>query len=101
MHSSAIMSAGHYFAYTRSLNQNGINCLKDIQDSLPHGPNEFCCSIKIEPHSPTTNEPIWFECNDSEITAIPEHEFHAILLSRTEENTITPYLLFYARNDVF
>lgn len=101
MHSGGTMSSGHYFAYTRSLNQNGINFPRDVQDSSTHGQDELCCNIKIQTPSSPTNEPIWYKCDDSIITKIPEHEFHGILLSRTEKSTITPYLLFYARNDVF
>lgn len=44
-------------------------------------------------------EPIWYMCDDDKIKAIPQHEFREMLLPK--KNMITPYLLFYARNDVF
>lgn len=56
--------------------------------------------------SSTTNsaivnaEPIWFQCDDDKIIAMPQHEFREKLLPN-KKNPITPYLLFYARNDVF
>lgn len=45
------------------------------------------------------SEPIWYMCDDDKIRAIPQHEFREMLLPK--KNMITPYLLFYARNDVF
>lgn len=44
------------------------------------------------------NEPIWYMCDDDKIKAIPQREFREMLLPK--KNMITPYLLFYARNDV-
>lgn len=44
-------------------------------------------------------EPIWYMCDDDKIKAIPQHEFREMLLPK--KNMITPYLLFYARKDVF
>lgn len=45
------------------------------------------------------SEPIWYMCDDDKIKAIPQNEFREMLLPK--KNMITPYLLFYARNDVF
>lgn len=45
------------------------------------------------------NEHIWYMCDDDKIKAIPVQEFREMLLPK--KNMITPYLLFYARNDVF
>lgn len=44
------------------------------------------------------NEPIWYVCDDEKIKAISQHEFED-LLSSNQKITVTPYLLFYARND--
>lgn len=52
----------------------------------------------VGPHK-LRNEPIWYMCDDDKIKAIPQHEFREMLLPK--KNMITPYLLFYARNDVF
>lgn len=49
--------------------------------------------------SKLNSEPIWYMCDDDKIKAIPQHEFREMLLPK--KNMITPYLLFYARNDVF
>lgn len=51
----------------------------------------------VGPHK-LRNEPIWYMCDDDKIKAIPQHEFREMLLPK--KNMITPYLLFYARNDV-
>lgn len=51
----------------------------------------------VGPHK-LRNEPIWYMCDDDKIKAIPQQEFREMLLPK--KNMITPYLLFYARNDV-
>lgn len=45
-------------------------------------------------------EPIWFMCDDDKIKAMPQYEFREMLLPN-KKNMITPYLLFYARSDVY
>ncbi|XP_059612070.1 ubiquitin carboxyl-terminal hydrolase 1 [Phlebotomus argentipes] len=44
-------------------------------------------------------EPIWFMCDDDKIKSMPQQEFKE-LLSPNRKVMITPYLLFYARNDI-
>lgn len=44
-------------------------------------------------------EPLWYMCDDDKIKAMPQHEFREMLLPN-KKNMITPYLLFYARNDI-
>lgn len=44
-------------------------------------------------------EPLWYMCDDDKIKAMPQHEFQEMLLPN-KKNTITPYLLFYVRNDL-
>ena len=47
----------------------------------------------------TTNEPVWYMCDDDKIKAMSQKEFEE-LLSPARKITITPYLLFYARFDL-
>lgn len=44
-------------------------------------------------------EPLWYQCDDDKIKAMPQHEFRDMLLPN-KKNMITPYVLFYARHDV-
>lgn len=44
-------------------------------------------------------EPLWYQCDDDKIKVMPQPEFQEMLLPN-RKNTVTPYLLFYARNDV-
>lgn len=62
-------------------------------NSIGNSNNSSAGSTKL------TSEPIWYMCDDDKIKAIPQHEFREMLLPK--KNMITPYLLFYARNDVF
>lgn len=61
------------------------------------GDNNGGSNNYVGPHK-LRNEPIWYMCDDDKIKAIPQHEFQEMLLPK--KNMITPYLLFYARNDV-
>lgn len=45
------------------------------------------------------NEPIWYMCDDDKIKAMSQREFED-MLSPNRKNMITPYLLFYARNNL-
>lgn len=51
--------------------------------------------------SKLNSEPIWYMCDDEKIKAMSQHEFVEALTSNKNKNMITPYLLFYARNDIF
>lgn len=51
-------------------------------------------------NSKINSEPIWYMCDDDKIKAMSQQEF-VEALSPNKKNMITPYLLFYARNDVF
>lgn len=44
-------------------------------------------------------EPLWYMCDDDKIKAMTQLEFREMLMPN-KKNMITPYLLFYARNDV-
>lgn len=44
-------------------------------------------------------EPLWYMCDDDKIKAMTQHDFRD-MLQPNKKNMITPYLLFYARNDV-
>lgn len=58
-------------------------------------------AVPINSNSANVNaEPIWFMCDDDKIKAMQQHEF-CEMLSPNKKNMITPYLLFYARGDVY
>lgn len=45
-------------------------------------------------------EPTWYKCDDEKINTMTQHEFEELLMPKKRRvNTISPYLLFYARTD--
>lgn len=92
-------------------NSNSIANGTDYQQQQQHSRNNSLSSVYSDQFGLNTNsassnnakinsEPIWYMCDDDKIKAIPQHEFREMLLPN-KKNRITPYLLFYARNDVF
>lgn len=76
---------------------NMINVYSDQYYSNANNIGDIGSSNYVGSHK-LRNEPIWYMCDDDKIKAIPQHEFREMLLPK--KNMITPYLLFYARNDV-
>lgn len=76
---------------------NMINVYSDSYYGNSNNIGDIGSSNYVGPHK-LRNEPIWYMCDDDKIKAIPQHEFREMLLPK--KNMITPYLLFYARNDV-
>lgn len=84
--------------------ENARNCgLSSVySDQFHHSNTNNGSSVNngIGPSSKASaSEHIWYMCDDDKIKAIPQHEFREMLLPK--KNMITPYLLFYVRNDVF
>lgn len=73
------------------------NMLNVYSDQYGNNIGDIGSCNYVGPHK-LRNEPIWYMCDDDKIKAIPQHEFREMLLPK--KNMITPYLLFYARNDV-
>ncbi|XP_014254863.1 ubiquitin carboxyl-terminal hydrolase 1 isoform X2 [Cimex lectularius] len=55
-----------------------------------------CCGVKLRIDE--TSEPVWLECDDETVRTISKKQLEEILAQKQPKNsTLTPYLLFYAR----
>lgn len=91
IHVGGAITSGHYVAYVRQLKENHpkeFQCL-----------SQTCCEIKIMPtESNLTNDNEWYICDDDTITPISQTR----LIEKLKDDAFykTPYVLFYARNDI-
>lgn len=92
------MSNGDYSNHSRNGSLSSVYSEHD-QFGQMNGVNGVATATAPNSNSLNT-EPIWFMCDDDKIKAMPQHEFRDMLLPN-KKNMITPYLLFYARNDVY
>lgn len=85
VHTGLTSKSGHYIAYVRAPQQES-----PLQCS-----SQSCCQINVK-----ANRNEWFICNDDDITRIPEVDLMNKMKSESEAKSKTPYVLFYARNDI-
>lgn len=83
-------TSGHYMAYVRSL-QEGMNLQNDCE-------SKSCCKLNLKPEKNEDMSHRWFICDDDTITKVQRAEFDAKM--KGEATFKTPYILFYARNDL-
>lgn len=87
--------SGHYFAYARSFGK------KTQQNPCE---NEQCCAPKFEQnidkkeYKELTDGGYWYYCNDTENEVVTEEFVYGSI--NQPEAQATPYVLFYARNDL-
>lgn len=93
------MSNGDYSNHSRNGSLSSVYSEHDQFGQL-NGVNGVA-TVPTNANSVNVNaEPIWFMCDDDKIKAMQQHEF-CEMLSPNKKNMITPYLLFYARGDVY
>lgn len=93
------ISNGDYSNHSRNGSLSSIYSEHD-QFGQVNGVNGVA-AVPINSNNANVNaEPIWFMCDDDKIKAMQQHEF-CEMLSPNKKNMITPYLLFYARGDVY
>lgn len=83
LHLGRTSKSGHYIAYVRAPEQD-----PPLQCS-----SQSCCQINVKAYR---NE--WYICNDDDITRITESDL--VDKMHREAKYKTPYVLFYARNDI-
>lgn len=93
------MSNGDYSNHSRNGSLSSVYSEQD-QFGQVNGINGVATAANNSNSANVNAEPIWFMCDDDKIKAMPQHEFREMLLPN-KKNMITPYLLFYARNDVY
>lgn len=93
------LSNGDYSSHSRN---GSLSSVYSEHDQLVqvNGVNGVATAASNPNSSNVQSEPIWFMCDDDKIKAMPQHEFREMLLPN-KKNMITPYLLFYARSDVY
>lgn len=79
------LNHGHYIAFVRLL--------------TPVPGQSTCCGVKLNPfaYDSTNSRDTWFKCDDHRIDVMNQGEFQEFL---AKNERYTPYLLFYARNDL-
>lgn len=86
---SSISNGNEYSSHSRN---NSLSSVYSDQYTQPNPAN----APTVKPNT----EQIWYMCDDDKIKAIPQQNFKE-MLQPNKKNMITPYLLFYARNDIF
>lgn len=89
IHLGSTLRNGHYITYLKSLNAD---------QKLPFNcDSKECCELKLNQNNETEND-LWYICDDDQITTVSEIDVKEIL--QIEATQKTPYILFYARNDL-
>lgn len=90
VHLGTTPNTGHYIAYVRS-----------IEDNLKCHESDSCCRMKLNSMDQdrySDNGTKWYICDDDKISVISRFEFDEKI--KSEASIKTPYILFYARNDL-
>lgn len=92
VHQGRTIKSGHYMAYVRSFEEN-----------VEHGCEyENCCKLNIKRTKSDQNDETvnhsWYLYNDDKVTKVSQTDFDSKF--REEAMRKSPYILFYARNDL-
>lgn len=95
VHLGVSPQSGHYIAYARTF--------EPYQPSAqPACVSDSCCQCKFEPIAAEGNDEMangfWYECDDEDISVMSQAEFEKTINRIGSRHT--PYVLFYARNDL-
>lgn len=95
VHLGRTPKSGHYMAYVRSM--------KAASEKHSQCESRSCCQINAKlmdsnENNDTTTDNNWYICDDEQITIISQTDFDEKI--KDEATLRTPYILFYARNDI-